>query len=94
MQESSVHLPLRDVEILRHSEIVKRILSTSFDGIADAYVLKIRAELTNGWLLDYFEHGTPVLRRYSYHVFHERMMIVRWDNAPHHRRLKGFPLAR
>ena len=46
LQESSVLLPRRDVEILRHSEIVRRILSTNFDGIADSYVLKIRAELT------------------------------------------------
>jgi hypothetical protein len=51
----------------------------------------VRAELVNGWLLDYWEHKTSKLRRYSFHVFNKEQMIVRWDNTPHYPNLEGFP---
>jgi hypothetical protein len=60
------------------------LVSVSLDGIADSYILKVRAELQNGWLMDYWEHSTTNLRRYSFHVFQGNQMISRWDNAPHH----------
>ncbi len=53
--------------------------------------MKIRVELTNGWLLDCWEHKTPKLRRYSFHVFDGGQFIVRWDNTPHYPGIKGFP---
>ncbi len=85
-------MPLNDaLACLGKSRVVKRVLSTSFDGISDSYIFKIRAELVNGWLLDYWEHKIPNLRRYSFHVFYNRQMIVRWDNTPHYPKLKGFP---
>lgn len=45
-------MPLRDIDILKDSEIVRRIVSTRFDGLSDTYVLKIRAELINGWIVE------------------------------------------
>ncbi len=85
-------MSLNDIlDVLRTSDIVKRIISSKFDGVADFYILKIRVELTNGWLLDYWEHKTSNLHRYSFHVFHEQQMIVRWDNTPHYPDLKWFP---
>lgn len=84
-------MPLSDIAILRSSEIVKRIVSTKFDGVADTYILKVRAELTNGWFIECWEHKTPRLKRYSFHIFKDGKMIIRWDNAPHYPRIRGFP---
>jgi hypothetical protein len=47
-------VPISDVELLKQSAIVGQILSISFDGIADSYILKVRVELKNGWLMDYW----------------------------------------
>lgn len=84
-------MPINDLEQLRRSAIVSRIISEWFDGVGDAYALKVRAELRNGWLMDFWEHGTVGIRRYSFHVFTGDKMIVRWDNAPHHPEVNTFP---
>ena len=84
-------MPLKDLDTLRRSDLVKRIVSVGFDGVGDSYRLKIRVELKNAWLMDLWEHKTPELRRYSYHVFHGEKMIVRWDNAPHFKNIATFP---
>ena len=84
-------MPVSDVELLKQSTIVDQILSLSFDGTADSYILKVRVELKNGWLMDCWEHSAPGLRRYSFHVFQGNQMIVRWDNAPHHPGVSTFP---
>jgi hypothetical protein len=76
---------------LRKSRIVKKILLTDFDGVSNNYILKVEAELKNGWKLDCFEHRTPSIRRYSFQVSRGKDKTLRWDNAPHHPDLKGFP---
>ena len=53
--------------------------------------LKVRVELVNGWQMDYWERVSPQSRRYSFHVFQGDRVIVRWDNAPHHRYVGTFP---
>ena len=57
-------MPLRDLEILKKSKLLKKIIFFKFDGVGDTYVLKIRVELKNGWFMDEWEHNTPELRRY------------------------------
>jgi hypothetical protein len=85
-------VPLEEIlDALRTSRMVKRIVSKKFDGIPNFYALKVRAEMTNGWFLDCWEHKTPKSRRYSFHVFHRDQMVVRWDNTPHYPTLRGFP---
>jgi len=84
-------VPLRIVEALKKSDIVKEVASVSFDGIGNYYRFKARVRLINGWLMDVWEHRTPELRRYSYHVFSGRRLIVRWDNAPHYKDVPTFP---
>lgn len=84
-------MPLSDLQTLRKSKLVRRIISVEFDGVADTYVLKIRALLTNGWILQIWEHKTPELRRYAYHVYENSKTVVRWDNAPHHPQVRTFP---
>lgn len=84
-------MPLKNLKVLKKSKLVERIVFVKFDGIGDTYILKIRVELKNGWFMDEWEHKTLTLRRYSFHVFYGKRMIVRWDNAPHHPKIKTFP---
>jgi hypothetical protein len=84
-------VPVSDINTLRNSRLVRRIVRTQVDSTGNAYVLKARAELVNGWFLDYWEHGTGRIRRYSFHVLGGRKMVVRWDNAPHHPEVPSFP---
>ena len=84
-------MPLSILNKLKSSNIVKEIVSINFDGVGDNYRLKIRARLKNNWSIDVFEHKTPDIRRYSFHVFENDKMIVRWDNAPHFSDMKTFP---
>jgi len=84
-------VPVSDINTLRNSKIVKRIIQTQVDSTGEAYVLRTRAELVNGWSLHYWEHGTSKIRRYSFHVLLGRKAVVRWDNAPHHPKIKSFP---
>lgn len=84
-------MPLRILDKLKSSNLVEEIISVNFDGISDSYRLKIRVRLKNNWLMDVFEHKTTKVRRYSFHVFKNGEMIMRWDNAPHFPSVKTFP---
>jgi hypothetical protein len=84
-------VPVSDINTLRNSKLVRRIVQTQVDSTGDAYVLKASAELVDGWSLRYWEHGTSEVRRYSFQVLLGRKMVVRWDNAPHHPKIKSFP---
>ena len=80
------------LDILNKSRIVENILFTEADVLENAHLLKIRAKLTNSRTLQIWEHKFGDLRRYSYHVFDNKDdIVVRWDNAPHHTKIKTFP---
>ncbi len=79
------------LKVLKRSKVVAKIISVDFDGTAGYSRLKIRAKLTNGWQFQVWEHETPVARQYAYHVFDADAMVMRWDNAPHHRDISTFP---
>ena len=81
----------RTVKIIKESSIVDSILSIDSDAYGDYYRLKILARLINGWKLNVWEHATPGLRRYAYHISKGSELIIRWDNAPHHKQIKTFP---
>ena len=61
------------------------------DAFGEYYKLKIEARLVNGWKLHIWEHATPQLQRYAYHVSKGLQLVIRWDNAPHHRQIRTFP---
>jgi hypothetical protein len=61
------------------------------DALGEFYRLKIQACLINGWKLHVWEHATPKFQRYAYHVSKGTQLIIRWDNAPHHRQVNTFP---
>jgi hypothetical protein len=81
----------RTVKILKESGIIESILSIDSDAFGEYYRLKIQARLINGWKLHVWEHATPRFRRYAYHISKGSELIIRWDNAPHHRRVRTFP---
>jgi len=81
----------RTVRIIKESNIVESILSIDSDAYGDYYRLKIHARLINGWKLHVWEHATLRFRRYAYHISKRSELIVRWDNAPHHKNLKTYP---
>ena len=51
-------MPVSDINTLRNSKLVRRIVQAQVDSTGYAYVLKVRAELVNGWSLQYWEHGS------------------------------------
>jgi len=81
----------RIVKILKESNIIDSILSVDSDAFGEYYRLKIHARLINRWEIHVWEHATPLLRRYAYHVSNGSQLVIRWDNAPHHRQVRTFP---
>lgn len=47
--------------------------------------------LKNNLQMQVWEHRTPQLRRYSFHVMRGNKLVVRWDNSPHYRKIGTFP---
>ena len=80
-----------DFNQLKASGLIARVISESRQESATDIRQKIRVELTNGWLMECWEHVAPGHRRYSFHIFLERQLITRWDNAPHRPDLSTFP---
>ena len=81
----------RLVKILSESRIVDTIISVDSDAFGEYHKIKIQARLINGWKLHVWEHITPSIRRYAYHVSKSSELVIRWDNAPHHRKINTFP---
>jgi hypothetical protein len=42
-------------------------------------------------LIPLWEHVTSSIRRYAFHASKGSELVIRWDNAPHHRKIKTFP---
>ncbi len=75
---------IKDIEIL--DEFI-----TSVSGFLDCRVLLIdESEL---FVSEYFTVLKDRIKRdkYSYHLQKNDELIIRWDNAPHHRELSTFP---
>jgi hypothetical protein len=47
--------PNEILDVLKNSDIVNRVVFVKLDGVSNSYAMKIRVELTNGWLLDCWE---------------------------------------
>ena len=75
---------VKDIEIL--DEFI-----TSVSGFLDCRVILIdESEL---FVTEYFTVLKDKIKRdkYSYHLQKNNELIIRWDNAPHHRELSAFP---
>ncbi|AKB12152.1 MAG: DUF6516 family protein [Methanosarcina flavescens] len=85
MTISKIVSALSSSEIVLELKVLKAIVEPPVQ------VLKARATLKDGYLLEISESVGPDFRRYSYHLQKEDAMIKRWDNSPHWKNLKTFP---
>lgn len=83
---------LEIIHCLRNSKIVKEFSIQTFETFEKGFFIKIKAILINDTELFNREYIDSVERNYSYH-WQDKMgnLIVRWDNAYHHRGLSTFP---
>ena len=83
---------LRTLELFKTSKIIKEYEIIDFKQGKDFYFIKAKATLTNKAELHIREFVSEREYIYSYHWQDVNgRMIIRWDNAPHHRHLKTFP---
>lgn len=75
---------VKDIEIL--DEFI-----TSVSGFLDCKVIMIDGSIL--YVTEYFTISEDSVRRdkYSYHLQKKDAIIIRWDNAPHHKEISSFP---
>ncbi len=79
------------LDILSQSQIVQATQVVEHDETARGRVLlRIRCQLPLGYNLQIWVHHQRAFQRYAYQLFTDRP-ILRWDNAPHHPEIRGFP---
>lgn len=80
------------LESLEKSKIVIGFQVHEYKEFEKGFYLKIIANLTNETTLHIREYSDEFERNYSYHWQTPKgQMIVRWDNAPHHKDISSFP---
>ncbi|ASJ09295.1 hypothetical protein A3L11_08660 [Thermococcus siculi] len=82
---------LRELELLEKSEIIESYEILDYKEGRDFYFLKIRAKLIDGSVLHIREFVSDEEYNYSFQWQRNGELIIRWDNAPHHRDLPTFP---
>ena len=79
------------LDILSQSPIVRATQVVEHDETVHGRVLlRIRCQLSPGYNLQIWVHYKRAFQRYAYQLFTDRP-ILRWDNAPHHPEIQGFP---
>lgn len=83
---------LRTLKLLRSCKIIKDYEIIDFKKGRDFYFLKAKATLNDNSGLYIREFVSEHEYLYSYHWQNEnRSIILRWDNAPHHKHIRTFP---
>ena len=83
---------LKELELLKSSKIVKNYEVMDFKDGENFYFLKIKAVFIDNSILHIKEFNSTERYIYSFHWQDEKgNLIIRWDNAPHHKHLKTFP---
>ncbi|WP_099210405.1 toxin-antitoxin system TumE family protein [Thermococcus henrietii] len=82
---------LRELELLEGSPVVREYEVLDYKEGRDFYFLKIKAELTDGSALYIREFVSENEYSYSFQWQKNGNLLIRWDNAPHHRHLETFP---
>ncbi|BAD84499.1 hypothetical protein, conserved [Thermococcus kodakarensis KOD1] len=77
--------------MLEKSEMVRSYEILDYKEGSDFYFLKIRAELIDGSVLHIREFVSNEEYNYSFQWQRDSELIIRWDNAPHHKDLPTFP---
>lgn len=83
---------LRTLDLLKSSKLIKNYEIIDFKKGEDFYYLKAKDEIIDGSLLYIKEYISENEYLYSYH-WQDTVgkIIVRWDNAPHHKKIKTYP---
>ena len=83
---------LKTLELLSSHRLIKKSELLDFKQGEEFYYLRIKAILTDGSKLHIREYVSKTKYLYSYHWQDNKgKLIIRWDNAPHHKHLKTFP---
>lgn len=83
---------LNILKLLKTSNIISQYHILDFKQENDFFYFKILINLTNNSELHVKEYSSSIERNYSYHwQDKEKNLVVRWDNAPHHKDLKTAP---
>ncbi|WP_258084604.1 toxin-antitoxin system TumE family protein [Thermococcus thermotolerans] len=82
---------LRELELLDNSPVVRDYEVLDYKEGEGFYFLKIKAGLRDGSVLYIREFVSEDEYNYSFQWQRGGELIIRWDNAPHHRRLETFP---
>ncbi len=82
---------LRELELLEGSPVVRKYEILDYKEGRDFYFLKIKAELMDGSVLYIREFVSENEYSYSFQWQKNGNLLIRWDNAPHHRHLETFP---
>lgn len=82
---------LRELELLDGSPVVKSYEILDYKEGESFYFLKIKAVLVDGSVLHIREFVSEEEYNYSFQWQRNGNLIIRWDNAPHHRGIETFP---
>lgn len=83
---------LKILQLLNESETIKSYEIQDFKQGSNFYYIRARAELVNNTILFIREYVSEDDYNYSYHWQEEdSQLIIRWDNAPHHKQVKTYP---
>ena len=80
------------LKLLKTSTIIDNYELLDFKSGKDFYYIKGRINLKNKTILYFRQYLSEKEHLYSYH-WQEKggRMIIRWDNAPHHKQVKTYP---
>jgi len=80
------------LDLLTESEIIHNYELLNILQDEDFYYLKIKSHLTDGSILYIKIYLSDAEYNYSFHWQKEGgELIIRWDNAPHHKEIKTCP---
>lgn len=80
------------LNFLSHSEIVDNFDILDIKQFNDGFYLKIKVELKDNSIVHIKEYIDTYERNYSYHWLDlNGNLIIRWDNAPHHKNIRTYP---
>lgn len=80
------------LKLLNESAIVQTYEILAFEQEGNSYFFKCKILIKNNTELFVLESFRDNFFIYSYHwQDHEKKLIIRWDNAPHHKEIDTFP---
>lgn len=83
---------VRTLHLLNEYEIIKSYEIQDYKQGNNFYYIKMQAKLVNNTILFIREYVSEEEYNYSYHwQAEDAQLIIRWDNAPHHKQIKTFP---